>query len=458
MTDNNADIEQNNKAEHAIENSLIKAAELDHLGSLIFIDRENAKTKAMQADDSLNEDKSALPLYGVPIVVKDNIHVAGMPNSAGTLALKDFIPQQSDASVLALEAAGAIVIAKANMHELAFGITSNNVAFGAVKNAHDHDMIAGGSSGGTAVAIAAGIVSMGLGTDTGGSTRIPATLNGIVGFRPTLGRYKNDHVTPVATTRDTVGPMADSVSSVALLDGVISGDTDPITPAELKSIRLGVVRDYFYRGLSSEVEANIESVLTTLEQAGVELVEIEVPELEGLNNQVSFPVALHEFMTQLPGYLQKYDTGIDMNELVSKLSSPDVIGTVASQQSSEKIPEEVYQDAINLYRPQLIEVYSKAFSTHQLDALIAPATPCAARPIVTSDETIELNGNQVPTFPTYIQNVDPVSNAGLPSLALPSGKTEQGLPIGILLDGPENSDRHLLSIGAAIEALLKTGN
>ena len=173
-----------------------------------------------------------LPLAGLPIVVKDNINTADMPTSAGTPALQNARPRRNAPSLQKLLDAGAIVIGKANMHELAFGITSTNLSSfaGPVKNPYDKKRIPGGSSGGTSAAIAAGIVSCGLGSDTGGSTRVPAALTGTVGLRPSVGnggaerRYDDANmVVPISHTRDTVGPMGRTVADVALLDSVITG-------------------------------------------------------------------------------------------------------------------------------------------------------------------------------------------------------------------------------------------
>jgi len=446
--------QQKVSAESLVANSLATADKIQQFGAFIHIDGQTAIAKARIADAQSVEGKDVGPLHGIPIVVKDNIHVAGMPNSAGTLALKNFFPEENNAVVSLLEEAGAIVIGKTNMHELAFGITSNNATFGPVRNAFDKSLIAGGSSGGTAVAVASNVVTMGLGTDTGGSSRIPAVLNGVVGLRPTLGRYTSTHVTPVASTRDTIGPIADSVASIALMDSVITGETNAIHPAQLSKLRLGVPRNYFYEGLSEDVKTNIETVLEKLRQAGVQLIDVELPNLQSLNEGVSFPVALHEFVSELPAYLKEFDTGIEFAELVDQITSPDVKAAAEAQLSAEAIPLEIYELAINEFRPKLISTYNDAFASYTVDAFIVPATPCVAQSIDDSDETVLLNGEQVPTFATYIRNTDPSSNAGLPSLAMPSGTSKQGLPIGILLDGPENSDRRIIEIGLAIEALL----
>ena len=181
-------------------------------------------------------------LHGLPILIKANIATANVPTSAGTPALRDYRPA-SDAPVVArLFSAGAILLGKTNMHELAYGITSNNGAFGAVHNPYNPALIPGGSSGGNGAAIAARMCPAGLGTDTGGSVRIPAALCGIVGLRPTVGRYSGAGIVPLSRTMDTAGPMARSVEDLVLLDSVITGQNAPVQPAALRGLRLGAAR------------------------------------------------------------------------------------------------------------------------------------------------------------------------------------------------------------------------
>jgi Asp-tRNA(Asn)/Glu-tRNA(Gln) amidotransferase A subunit family amidase len=424
------------------------------LNAFITFDREHALAAARKADGLAARKSFAGPLHGVPIVVKDNIHVAGLPSSAGTPGLRDFVPPRNAPVAEKLIRAGAIVLGKTNMHELAFGITSNNAAFGPVRNAYDPSRIAGGSSGGTGTAIAARMAPAGLGSDTGGSVRIPAALNGISGLRPSLGRYSQEGITPIAHTRDTAGPMAREVADLVLLDTIITGARDKVAPASLRGLRVGVPRAAFWKNLDTETERLATAALDRLRGAGADVVEVDLPGLAELNGKISFPVALYEANVDLTRYLKRYRIALDLKGLADRIASPDVKGLFASAivpGAKDAIPEKVYRDAIAT-RPALQRLYADTFRTHGIAALVFPTTPLPAAP-VGDDQTTKLNGADVPTFPTFIQNTDPGSNAGIPGLTVPIGRTAAGLPVGLELDGPAGSDRRLLAIGLSLEAL-----
>jgi len=424
------------------------------LNAFIIFDRERALAAARKADSLAARKSFAGPLHGVPIVVKDNIHVAGLPNSAGTPGLRGFVPTRNAPVAEKLIRAGAIVLGKTNMHELAFGITSNNAAFGPVRNAYDPARIAGGSSGGTGNAIAARMAAAGLGSDTGGSVRIPAALNGIAGLRPTLGRYAQEGITPIAHTRDTAGPMAREVADLVLLDTIITGTRDRVAAPPLAGLRIGVDRAVFFRNLDTEVEQLTDAALDRLRQAGAEIVDVDMAGLVDLNAKVSFPVALYEANVDLTAYLKRYRIPLDLAGLAGQIASPDVKGLFASAivpGAKDAVPQKAYLDALAA-RPALQQLYAETFRKHRIVALAFPTTPLPAAPIG-DDEKTKLNGADVPTFPTFIQNTDPGSNAGLPGLSIPIGRTAGGLPIGLALDGPAGSDRRLLGVGLALEAL-----
>jgi len=441
--------------------ALDRAERIRSLNAFIAVDRAGAIARARRID-AMRTAGSALPaLAGLAIVVKDNIDTSELPTTGGTAALRDVRPRANAPALQKLIDAGAIVIGKTNLHELAFGITSTNLtAFaGPVKNPYDPTRIPGGSSGGTAVAIAARVTASGLGSDTGGSTRIPAALCGIVGLRPSVGnggaerRYDPRGVVPISHTRDTIGPMGRSVADVALLDAVITGAT-PVAPVPLAGLRIGIPAS-FWSGLEAQVAEVAGQARARLAGAGVVFVEVDTVGLAALNEKVSFPLALHEPIADIPAYLAAAGvTGISIKELAAQIASPDVKGVFGAIQADALGAG--YGEAIGVFRPRMQALYADYFRNNRLDAMMFPTTVAAAVPIDTAAGSgkFSLNGALVDTFATMIRNTDPGSNAGIPGLALPAGVGPSGLPIGIELDGPLGSDRALLAIGLAFETVL----
>ena len=434
--------------------ALARAKANADLNAFVTLDEAGA-LKAAAAFDA-NDDKDK-PLGGVPIVIKDNIEVAGLPCSAGTPALKQYVPKADAPVVAKLRAAGAVIIGKTSMHELAFGISGYNTAFktGAefgVRNAYDRALIAGGSSSGTGAAIGARIVAGGLGTDTGGSVRVPAALNGCASLRPTVGRYPQAGIAPISHTRDTAGPMAATMADVELLDRVIAGG-DAVQPADLKQIRIGIVRSMLIN-LDADTEAAFQAAVAKVKAQGVTVVEIEMPQLAELNGQVGFPVALYEAYDDMVAYLAHTGTGITIDALAREIASPDVKGTYDGLVIPRKLPgpdntlvdaEPIYDAAIKSARPALQALYGRTFADNRLDAIAFPTTPRVA--IASNPDSSSLEN-----FGLFIQNTDPGSNAGIPGIQIPIALgAVSKLPIGLELDGPAGSDRRLLAVGMALE-------
>jgi indoleacetamide hydrolase len=443
----------------AVQAALERAEQFKELNAFIILNKDSALAAAAQVDKG--EKRGALA--GLPIVVKDNINTADMPTSGGTPALQHARPTQNAPSLQKLLDAGAIVIGKTNMHELAFGITSTNLSSfaGPVKNPYDTTRIPGGSSGGTSAAIAARIVTCGLGSDTGGSTRVPAALTGTVGLRPSVGnggaerRYDDANlVVPISHTRDTVGPMGRTVADVALLDSVIAG-TAMAQAEPLRGKRLGIPAS-FWSGLDRDVEAVAKAARAKLADAGVVLVEADMAGLFEQNGKVSFVVALHEPIADIPAYLKASGIdGITLADIAGQIASPDVRGAFGAITADAF--GATYPDAINVQRPALQKIYQAYFREHDLDGILFPTT-IAPAPVINAEKgssEMSINGGKpVPTFDTMIRNTDPGSNAGLPGLSLYAGLTPGGLPVGLEIDGPVGSDAKLLGLGLSIEVLL----
>jgi mandelamide amidase len=423
------------------------------LNAFISFDKDRVRQDADAADARWKSFEDPGRLNGIPIMIKDNIDVQGYTTTAGTPALANNTVFSNAPVVDALVNEGAIIFGKTNMHELAFGITSNNVFFGSVRNPFNESLISGGSSGGNGAGLAAFFTPGAIGTDTGGSVRIPASLCNVVGYRPSIGKYPQNGIVPISFTRDTAGPMGRSVKDIILLDRIITDRSllFAFFPANLRKLRLGVDWQNFFTDLDSETEVVALNALNKLKQRGVELVNVSMPELFPLNDNVSFPIALFEVLRDLPIYLQTTPSNISLGEVINQTASPDVRGLfLALQSGAAAIPQEVYDAAIQIFRPQLQQLYSQTFAENDIDALIFPTTPLPARPIG-QDFEVELNGRLVPTFNTYIRHTDPNANAGIPSVSIPAGFTSNGLPVGIEIDGPFQGDDRLLSIALSIE-------
>jgi indoleacetamide hydrolase len=423
------------------------------LNSIVSLDPDQVMAMARARDEELIAGKSRGSLHGIAFVVKDNIDTSALPTTACTPALRTHRPQKNAPVVDSLLHAGAMVLAKANMHELAFGITNNNGAFGAARNPYDPTLIAGGSSGGTAAAVAAGIAPFGLGTDTGGSVRIPAALCGLVGFRPTAGRYSPDGVVPISSTKDTVGPMAHTVADIDLIDAVLTHARGPVAAAVTTRLRIGVPRGYFYEDLDRDVESAVEAFLSELRAAGAELVEKDIADIGELNDAVSRVVVNYEARPSLERYLADTAAGVTFEDLLDAIVSPDVKAIYSAL--ARGVTEARYRRAMDVDRPALQARLLEYLSANRLDAYVVPTTALTARRIG-DDEVVELNGRQVPTFATYIRNCDPSSSAGFPSITIPIASSTGRLPVGLTIEAAPSHDRRLLGVAKALEAVRRS--
>ena len=417
------------------------------LNAFIALDEDMLLIAAREADIRRASGRRLGSLHGLPIAIKDNIEFLGLPTTAGTPALDFHHPERNAPVVQTLIDAGSLVMGKTNLHEIAFGLTSNNYHTGAVRNPYDRTKIAGGSSGGTAAALAAHIVPVGLGTDTGGSVRHPAAMCGIAGLRPSSGRYSMEGVVPLSRTRDTVGPMARSVDDLIFVDGIITGDTAPLRRPSIKGLRLGVPRRHYYEQLDSDIAPVIDMALSQLIECGVVLVDAELPDVDTCNFEIAQPISGYECMRELRRYLAESSSKITLDILVSRLVSPDVRTVVKARLNEEIIGEKEYRMALQK-RLKFQSTYRQYFNDHDLAAIIFPTTRLPARAIG-DDTTVEFMGARAPTSTTYNHNLAPATIVGAPGLSIPVGLTSSGLPVAMELDGPIGEDKALLSIGLA---------
>ena len=425
------------------------------LNAFITLEPQKVLEAARACDRARRNGSRPGPLFGLPVPVKDSVNTRDYPTTAGTPALRHFRPTEDAPVVRALRAAGAIVLGKTNLHELSYGWTSNNLAFGAVRNPYDPTRIPGGSSGGTAAAIAARMAPLGVAEDTEGSVRVPAALCGIAGLRPTTGRYPTQGCVPITPLFDQVGPHARSVADLALFDSVVANDWRPLQPMPLRGVRLAVVRDYWYSDLDPEVERVTTGALERLQAAGVQLLESELPELAHLIDLITEPVQNHDVRLELARYLREYHAGISFEHLVSQ-ASPDIQQIFRRDVlpgSANFISEAAYAAVRDTHLPRLQSLYRDHFARTGVAAIVFPATMVAALPIGT-EEDVTIRGRQVSFETAIARNVAPGSTAGLPGLVLPAGLTSAGLPVAIELDAAAGTDRALLALGSsAAEAL-----
>ena len=414
------------------------------VNAFITVTADGAMEDARVAEGDLLRGEPGGPLAGVPIALKDLFDTAGVRTTAGSKFFSDRMPDRDAAVVQKLRTAGAVVLGKLNMHEWALGVTNDNPHYGACHNPWALDRITGGSSGGSAAALAAGMCFGTLGSDTGGSIRIPASLCGVVGLKPTYGRVSLRGVVPLSWSLDHAGPMARCVSDVAVLLDVIAGP-DSADPGSvdiatddysarledgISGWRIGVIADESLGDIESDVRTLVRKAVDVLASAGARIETLAAPELSDA--------------ARLNGLMTTADAAAFHRERME--SAPDDFGhdVLARLRRGAAYGATDYADARREQRI-LRRTFSSWFVEHggMFDAVVLPTTPCPAPRIAGLDA--------VATAPVLTRLTAPFNFTGLPAMSIPCGVTPEGLPVGLQIVGAPWAERRVLRVGRAYE-------
>lgn len=447
--------------------SLAKIDSLKAINAFITVCADEAIKEAECADAGIkNGAGKDKPLLGIPVAVKDMILTKGVKTTAGSKILHNFIPPYDATVTRKLRDAGAVIVGKTNLDEFAMGSSNETSYFGAVQNPWNPAYVPGGSSGGSAAAVAARIAPLSLGTDTGGSIRQPASLCGIVGIKPTYGRVSRYGVVAYASSLDQVGPFATTVRDAALITQVLSGkDPQDSTSVEdkvpdfvaacdrgIKGLRIGIPKEYFIEGLHPEVEKSVRDALATLEKMGAKLVPVSLPHTE-----LALPTYYIIAPAEASSNLARYD-GVRYGYRTEKVSDlMEMYCHTRAEGFGDEVKRRImigsyvlssgYYDAYYIraqkVRALIAKDFKDAFSNH-CDVIACPASPTTAFKIGEKTED---------PLAMYLSDVFtiPVNLAGLPGMSIPCGIDNKGLPIGLQLIGRPFDEETLFAAAQSYE-------
>lgn len=431
-----------------VQSSLQRIDQVDErLAAYISVFNEQALAVAKASEAMLMAGHDLGQLHGIPIALKDNIAVKGTRTTAGSKILGDWLPDHDATVTQRLRNSGAIILGKCNMHEFAWGGTSHNPHYGAVRNPWDTSRFPAGSSGGSGAAVAAQMCFGALGTDTGGSIRLPSAVNGIVGLRPTYGRVSNHGIIPLAWSMDTAGPMTRRVEDAALLLNAIAGHDpkDGSTAAvqvddytrdlnvDLQGLRVGMIPDYFLSHLQPDVHAAMTDALQVLQGMGAQIVNLDMSLIEG-NISAQLTIESAEPSTYHQRWLRERpsDYGDDVRSLL---------------EVGELLLATHYLQA-QRYRTALRQEFLDAF--RRVDVFVCPTLPFTATKV--GETLVEIEpGKPEDMLSAIMQFTGVPSLTGLPSLNVPCGFDRNGMPIGMQVIGRPFDETTLFRVGAQFE-------
>ena len=417
------------------------------INAYITVTGDLAMERARQAEAEIAAGQNRGPLHGVPIALKDLYDTAGIPTTGGSKILSERVPEEDCPATARLGEAGAVLLGKLNMHEFAFGITNNNLHYGPARNPWNTECVTGGSSGGSGAAMAAGLCAATLGSDTGGSIRIPAAFCGIVGLKPTYGRVSKRGVLPLSASLDTVGPMTRSVADAAIVLQAIAGydaldanSVDASVPdylsemaAGARGLRVGVVRGDYRLPMDDELERSVAAAFAQLASLGAALVDpVELPLLrEALPHNFTIisseAAAYHlQWLDERPG-----DYGAD------------VFGRLSGGRNNSATDYIIAREAQARIRGQLLEAMAG------FDVLALPMLPLTAPPI--GQDAVTVGGAAMDLRTAVTWYTQPFNLTGFPAISVPCGFTSAGMPIGFQLVAKPFEEGTLLRLAHAYE-------
>lgn len=392
------------------------------LNAFITVMNDSALAQARSAESEIHAGRWRGPLHGIPIGLKDLIDTAGVKTTCGSALFAERVPTEDAEVVRLLKNAGAVLIGKQNMQEFAWGGTSASSYYGPVHNPWDVDRIAGGSSGGSAAAVASGMCFAAIGTDTGGSVREPAAFCGIVGLKPTYDRVSTRGVFPLSTSLDHVGPLCRTVTDAGLMLQAIAGDNRLAPRLETKP-RIGIVRRPFFDDLDTEIEAAFEVALKEIRVLSSDVKEVELPPTPAA---VQGPEVYAVHAKDFAATPEKY--GRWMQERLKQARAIDAAAYTEARQELDRL------------RRDIDHVFA------EVDFLITPTTPV---PPITIEEALNMSPD--PAGELWLRNTRPFNAYGVPTISIPCGFTRAGLPIGLQVAGPNFAEASLLSLAYAYE-------
>ncbi len=431
--------------EELVESVLGRIAAVEpHVRAFVSVEGEAALSTAKGLDRELRGHGARGPLHGIPIAVKDIFDVAGLPTRCGCRAYDDAMPASEDSTAVArLRAAGAILIGKTTTHELACGVYT-----APTRNPWDLDRIPGGSSGGSGAAVAAGAAMAALGSDTGGSIRIPASLCGVVGIKPTYGRVSRAGALTLSWSLDHVGPLAKTVADAGAVLGAIAGkdprdpsssdrplgDLGTYTSRRLDGCRLGVPREAFFDPIDPAVNQVFHDAREALVELGATLIDLSIPELNS---------ALAAEFTIVMAEAASFHEELLRNR--AALIGDGVRGLL---EAGAVLPASQYLRALRA-QAALVKAFEKAFESERLDAMVVPTLPATAAG--RDQETLDFDGRSEGVADAYVRTTAPFNLAGLPVVAVPAGLTATGLPAGVQFAARAFADATAIGIARVFE-------